>query len=141
MKRKMIVYSFLSVAALTAVTAVWMYNRPRASVGKSAPAFKLSAAHLAGAYERDENEANSLYTGKVLEVEGTLKEVTMSEGTVTLTMAGNAGMTGVTCYLEDGGQERYRGLKAGKTIRVKGVCNGYLLDVVLDNCILLTAER
>ena len=129
-----------SVILITSAIAVFMYYKPHRSVRKEEAAFKLSVAELVDAFSKNENDANARYVGKILEVEGTLKEMILNDSTLILLMGDSTGLTGVSCYLLRDQKDKYTGLTRGKTVTVKGICNGMLLDVVLDKGIILPEE-
>jgi len=126
-----------SVLLITSAIAVFMYYKPHRSVRKEDAAFRLSVSELVDAFSQDESQANALYAGKVLEVHGTLKEMILNDSTLILLMGDSSQMTGVSCYLQKDQKDKYTSLKRGDTVSVKGICNGMLLDVVLDKGILL----
>lgn len=126
-----------SVILITSVIVAFMYYKPHRSVRKEEAAFRMSVTELVDAFSNDENQANSLYVGKVLEVEGALKEIIMNDSTLVLLMGDSSQMTGISCYLQKDQKEKYTKLRRGETVRVKGICNGMLMDVVLDKGILL----
>ncbi|MEX1239205.1 MAG: hypothetical protein WEB30_05795 [Cyclobacteriaceae bacterium] len=137
MKKKITVYMISSVILITSVIVAFMYYKPHRSVRKEEAAFRMSVTELVDAFSNDENQANSLYVGKVLEVEGALKEIIMNDSTLVLLMGDSSQMTGISCYLQKDQKEKYTKLRRGETVRVKGICNGMLMDVVLDKGILL----
>ena len=129
-----------SVLLITSVIAVFMYYKPHRSVRKEEAAFKVSVSELVDAFSKDETHANALYGGKILEVEGTLKEMILNDSTLILLMGDSTQITGVSCYLQKDQKDKYTTLKRGESVNVKGICNGMLLDVVLDKGILLPDE-
>lgn len=129
-----------SVILFTSVIAVLKYYKPHRSVKKEEAAFRMSVSELVTAFANDEVDANTRYAGKILEVRGTLKEMILNDSTLILLMGDSSEMTGVSCYLQRDQKDKYTMLKRGEQVKVKGVCNGMLLDVVLDKAILLTDE-
>lgn len=129
-----------SVILITSFIAVIMYFKPHRSVRNEDAMFTLSVAELVTAFVNDEGQANAKYVGKVLEVHGTLKEMILNDSTLILLMGDSTQSTGVSCYLQRDQKEKYTDLKRGEPVRVKGICNGMLLDVVLDRGLLMTAE-
>ncbi len=140
MKRKTVVIMISSVLLITSAIAVFMYYKPHRSVRKEDAAFRLSVTELVQAFSNDEARANELYAGKVIEVEGTLKEMILNDSTLILLMGDSTEMTGVSCYLQKDQKDKYTRLTRGENVNVKGICNGLLLDVVLDKGILLPDE-
>lgn len=129
-----------AVILIASVIAVFKYYKPHRSVQKEEPAFRLSVAELVSAFSNDETDANARYAGKVLEVHGTLKEMILNDSTLILLMGDSSQMTGVSCYLQRDQKDKYTTLIRGEQVRVKGICNGMLLDVVIDKGILLSNE-
>lgn len=126
-----------SVILVTSVICLLIYYKPHRSVRKEEAAFKLSVSQLVDAFSQDETQANALYLGKVLEVQGILKEIILNDSSLVLLLGDSTQSTGVSCYLQKDQKDRYTTLKRGESVNVKGICNGMLLDVVLDKGILL----
>ncbi len=129
-----------SAILITSVIFIMLYYKPHRSVGRDEPAFRLTVPQLAEAFSEDEEKANTLYSGKVLEVEGTLKEMILNDSTLILLMGEESQAMGVSCYLNKDQKNKYRSLKRGAQVRIKGICNGMLLDIVMDKCVLLQGE-
>lgn len=129
-----------SVILLSSAIAVFMYYKPHRSVRKEDAAHKLSVEELVQAFAEDEEQANAQYAGKVLEVYGNLKEMILNDSTLILLMGDSTQMIGVSCYLQKDQKAKYTTLKRGQPVSVKGICNGMLLDVVVDKGILLPDE-
>jgi|SRR5690606_24599216 hypothetical protein len=140
MKRKTLVYMTSSLLLIASVIAVFKYYKPHRSVKKEEAAFKLSVSKLVDAFSADENQANAQYAGKIIEVRGALKEMILNDSTLILLMGDSTLPTGVSCYLQRDQKDKYTTLKKGEEVLVKGVCNGMLLDVVIDKAILLPNE-
>lgn len=127
-----------SVIVITSLVAVFMYFKPHRSVRNEDALFTLHVSELVRAFVEDEARANALYVGKVIEVRGTLKEMILNDSTLILLMGDSTEMTGVSCYLQQDQKQKYTGLTRGSSVSVKGVCNGMLLDVVIDKALLLS---
>lgn len=129
-----------SVILIASVIAAFKYYKPHKSVRKEEAAYRLSVADLVNAFSEDETSANSRYVGQIIEVRGTLKEMILNDSTLILLMGDSTQMTGLSCYLQKAEKDKYTSLTRGEQVSVKGVCNGMLLDVVLDKAILLEDE-
>lgn len=141
MKKKVYIYIFLAAIVIAVAVAVGMYFKPHPSVEAAEPAFTLSASELIDAFTNDEPSATMLYAGKVLEVHGKVKQISFSDSSMVLQIGDAGQMSSVSCYFYNGKPAHYASLKAGQSVRVKGICNGMLLDVVLDKCILLSDDE
>lgn len=130
-----------SVILVTSIIFIVIYYKPHRSVRQEEAAFTVTVSELVDAFRQDEMKANALYAGKVLEVEGALKEMILNDSTLILLMGDSTRMMGVSCYLNKDQKDKYTSLTRGEPVKVKGICNGLLLDIVLDKCILLPAEE
>jgi hypothetical protein len=139
MKRKI---ALLIGAMLLIMTAVFfmLYNKPHRSVKGEEPAFDLSVSQLIEAFSNDETGADSMYTGKVIQVTGPLRNMIRNDSTLILVLGGDEELMGVSCYMERSQIARSENLRQGESITIKGFCNGMLMDVVLDNGILVRDE-
>lgn len=144
MRRKgesIVLYVILSLLLIAIAVFLGVYHKPHPSVAREEAAFKVSASHLVEAFSKDEMEANARYAGKILEVRGPLREMIVDDSTTVLLMGDSNLPARVSCYLQPGQEEAARNLKEGESIAVKGICNGILLDVILDRAILLEYEQ
>ena len=137
-RRKTWLLVLLAIIVLASVIAVALLNRPKANIAEVEADFSLSAAELIDAFAENETEADRLYGGKVLEVEGTVKRVITDENAPILVMGDTSRDISISCYLQTETPQQYGGLQPGDVVKVKGVCNGMLMDIMLDRTILLT---
>ena len=141
MKRKVYIYILVAMIVVAIAAAARMYFKPHPSVKAAEPAFTLSALDLIDAFTNDEASATMLYGGKILEVTGVVKEISFSDSSMVLQMGDTNRMESVSCYVYNGKQTHYTSIRPGKSVRVKGFCNGMLMDVVLDKCIILSDDE
>lgn len=142
MKRKTTIYLFVALAAAGLLVAFFVLNRNASSgIDKDQkPAFELSAAQLVKAFATDEMKADSMYGGKVLEVHGTLSRIIEDEGTRIWIIGDTTLPLRVSCYLDPRNAEKVSDTNTGSDVRVKGFCNGMLIDIILDNTIVMTNQ-
>jgi hypothetical protein len=120
-------------AALMAVfaVAIWFYNKPHRTADRK-PFVSLSAVALFKAFEADEISANENYLDKVVEVHGEVAEVMQDmDGQTVVVFKTEDAIFGVRCTLD----QNHSPIQPGDTIHLKGICKGFLSDVVLTNCI------
>jgi len=131
--KKLQVSIFILVLLLVAagVTAYRLYNKPHASAA-TATALPVTAAELVTAFENNEASANQQYLGKALQVSGTVSDLTQNQQQQQVLVLNGSAMSGVQCTLE----ESIQGIKKGDSITIKGFCNGFLTDVIIDRCVL-----
>lgn len=128
---KPIILIVLVIGIATAAYAwFFVWNKPKTDV-EAASAIKIDATALFDAYVKNEAAANKAYLEKILEVSGEVTDITKNEeGLNVVLMKTNDPMFGVNCTLEEQNTVVHKGDK----IILKGICTGYLTDVVLIRC-------
>lgn len=126
------------VFALVAAFLVWQYTfrKTGTSVDNQKTERTCTATELITAFETDENAANALYLGKILEVSGTVDGVTEDSLGISVYLKDPDAVAGVMCSF-DRQNLKSEWVVAGTQVTVKGICTGYLLDVVLNKCSLV----
>jgi len=134
-RKKLITWVLLSVLVILGtggIVGYKMYTKPHRNVSQ-AKSLQVTAAGLVAAYENNEANANSMYLDKILEVTGEINEVTKNQkGETVITLKGGD-MSGVICTLEGIASPD---IKPGSSVVIKGICTGFLTDVVLVRCVL-----
>ena len=133
--KKYLKYIFL-LAVLGGAFGFYMYNKPHQNMSKAAAEMQLSATQLFTDYENDEATANGKYLDKIMEVSGKVKEVTTDEnGMTSLTLESGSEMFGVICQMDNLTKHDRTDFKEGEEVKLKGICTGVLMDVVLVRCV------
>jgi hypothetical protein len=128
--------------ALAIAVLVWKYTfRPAESnvSGQKADA-EIAAAQLLQAFETNEADANALYLDKILMVSGTVESVTEDSLGISVYLKDSDAMAGIICSFDKEYREAMA-LQKGIPANIKGICTGYLMDVVLNKCSLLPVEN
>lgn len=99
--------------------------------------FIVSAEAIGKEYILNEKQANEKYVTKTLVVIGKIKEIDFEKGKsiITVKSIGNQN-DNVICNMLTEENSHIVKLRKGDTVKIKGVCTGYLLDVMLDQCIV-----
>lgn len=102
----------------------------------------LNATDLIEDYQLNEEKSDSIYSGKIIEITGFVKEITFLNKRNTVILNSNSDTFGVICDINPNQKEKIKQLKEHQKIKVKGICKGFLKDVILLNCYidLLTNE-
>ena len=128
-KMKKIIIILLILGAGAGSYGYYLYNKPRAGASDMRTAYVVDAKDFFAEYSSDENAANAKYLGKAVEVTGTIRSIeTDDRGTRNIAIE-TGDMGAVSCQFEK--KDQMPSMTAGSRIRVKGVCSGLLLDVVL----------
>ncbi len=130
MKFKILIAFFL-IILIGAGVGYYYLQKEVAPLDEVEPDFRLTADELYDAFEADETAAGEKYIDKVIEVSGKVDRFTAQEAGVNIVLsAENAIAGGVNCAFTDPPSK----LEPGTAIKIKGKCQGFLLDVVLNNC-------
>ncbi len=118
--------------------AYYLYNKPVADTENIDASFTITADELFQQFELNETEANSKYLGKIIEVNGKVREFSIGDsGELNLVLASHSDMFGVNCGLSKDQDAKYKNYKVGDPIKIKGECSGISMDVVLTRCVIV----
>ena len=134
---KVTLFSVLILVVIIIGMGIYLYNKKPADLQNSKVDYKISATLLATAFERDETAATVKYVNKVLEVNGiVVSSMANDQNVVTIALKTEKPLTFVICTFQDLGGLRQPGV--GEEIVLRGVCSGTLIDVLMNNCVLVT---
>jgi hypothetical protein len=141
MKKSPKKYRFFLVAALFMAVIVGLYgygeyNRSLPDTHYMKPAFKLEASTFIKQFETDESKANAKYADKTISVHGVAHTVQTTDTTATVFLNDGYSGTSVVCQFGRESNEEIKDLKKGDLVTIKGICSGYLMDVVMVRCVL-----
>lgn len=113
--------------------AWYVWNKPARDV-LDEKGIEITASALFDAYTKNENEANIKYLNKAIEVTGVVVEANENQAGQSVVMLQSSDpVFGINCtFKEDPGP-----LKKGATITFKGICTGFLSDVIINQGILV----
>jgi hypothetical protein len=134
---KKVLIGILFVLVVTFGVVYILYNKPHRDPATE-KSIKVSSIELFKAFESNEVEANKLYLDKVLEVNGIIAEVTSNQnGMPVLALETENILFGVRCTMNSAETDA----KVGETVIIKGVCTGYLSDVIITNAIKVEVNK
>lgn len=140
MTKKKLVLGLVFFLALAMVIAVitWRYvfREAETNVAARSVDVEISVTDLVSRFETNEEAANADLLGKVLLVEGLVESLKEDSLSISVYLKNPEDMAGVICSFGKNDVESSK-VNAGTTLKVKGICTGYLLDVVLNRCVLV----
>ncbi len=98
---------------------------------------KISSADLLASFIEDESKANSDFVERIIEVKGTVKEVTFLNNRYTVLLQGQGEYACLICDMDEDEIDQINQVAVGDIITLKGVCKGFLMDAILLNCVLV----
>jgi ABC-type lipoprotein release transport system permease subunit len=137
MKNKKI--TFLSIITLLLLVNGYYYILPmfkssEKNLQNDLAELTISSKDLIKAYTINEEKSDRLYAGKIIEVSGFIKEISFLNNRNTIILNSNTETFGVICDVNPNQKEKIKLLKKHQKISVKGICKGFLKDVILLNC-------
>jgi len=127
----------LAVVLLIAITGIgvglYLFNLKARDLSNASPDFVLTATDLQKAFEENEAAATAKFTGKIIQVTGEVNTVKSGENNSTnISLITGSDMSSVICTFPS--PNKPADLPAGSSVTIRGVCSGYLMDVLLNNC-------
>lgn len=114
--------------------AYYLFQKKTPGLQHVKPDFELTSHELFDAFNKDEQAALAIYEGKVLQVRGQVLMLQANDSIASLILdAENAMMGGVNCSFNYPDVQ----VKRKTEVTVKGRCQGFLTQVVLNNCIII----
>lgn len=122
---------------LVSFVFIKMYNKPHKDITSAHPEFVVTVTELVEEFQTDELEANQKYLDNVLQVEGVVADISTNNGKSVLTLRQEGSSTQVICTLDVSENKKVLQLKEGQQVTVKGVCTGFLWDIMLVRTIIV----
>jgi hypothetical protein len=130
----------IPIIAIAAIYGYREFNRKPADVSNLKPQVTITVDSIIAAYENDEAKANTLFLGKTILVNGIIVEMNNQQDTLLNVIMGNEGLHNVSCVLDNGQLENYKKYSVGKPVSIKGICTGFLADVELNRCVIVSEK-
>ncbi|HOT13438.1 MAG TPA: hypothetical protein PK252_01640 [Bacteroidales bacterium] len=127
----------LALAVIGFIVLLFVFRKADDTVAKQKTDYSVQSKQLVTDFENNENTANAKYLGKILEIEGPVAEITVDSNAVVVVLRPEGAMSGVNCALGKSQVADTSKISIGKTVKIKGVCNGYLMDVVVNKASLV----
>ena len=109
-------------------------------VGSKPTDVKITAVKLFKDYESNEVAADEKYKNKILEVTGTIEDISVVLGQIFIDLkTGEYELTSIHCSFSDTHKSKIAKLRKGQSVTVKGRCTGMLLNlgITLEKCVIL----
>lgn len=136
MKLKKIIISALILAFIGAFIGYKMYNKPHVNVATEKADIVLSADQILADFTTDEAVANAKYLEKIIQVKGIVLETKIENNTGIIILQTNDDFATILCHLTPQETKNISKIKKGQQITLKGICTGFLMDVVLVKCVI-----
>jgi hypothetical protein len=115
------------------VVKFYVFKKAETSVASKKADIVMESGDLVTNFENDEKSANAKYLNKIIEVKGVIDNITDTKADVTVYLKQKASTSGVVCSFDKTVFQKNT-VKIGDQVSIKGICSGYLMDVVLNKC-------
>jgi len=131
----------LAIALVGGILAVmYTFRKTAVSVGSKKAEVEIQATGLLEAFETDEVKANEMYLGKIVSVTGTVESVSEDSVGISVYLKEDADFAGVICSFDKSADD-VTNVNKGNVVVIKGICTGYLMDVVMNRCALVSRQQ
>jgi hypothetical protein len=131
MKKKYLLYATLILLICGFYYGYQMYNKPLQSIENKNADVALTAVDLLKDFNNNEHEANTKYLDKIIAVSGKVTQIQNNN----IYLSTDNEMSNIICEMED--VTNLSAISKDEMIVVKGVCTGYLMDVILVRCTII----
>jgi hypothetical protein len=117
-------------------TGFYLFNKKHQDLLKTRPDFIVTSIDLQKEFETDESVATARYENKIIEVCGIVGSVKSGEeGILSVSLNTGSDFSAVICTFPsttDPGT-----FTKGSQVAIRGECSGFLMDVLLNNCVIV----
>ena len=134
MNKKKIIIVVLILGLIVAFVAYKMYNKPHVNVFEKSADIITNADKILKDFSSDENTANTKYLEKIIKIKGAVSDIKIENEKGIISLETNDEFGSVLCHLSIESTKKIKEIQKGQDIVVKGICTGYLMDVILVKC-------
>ena len=137
MKKNKILISVFVIILIAFYLGYKMYNKPHINVSNTKSEITLSANTILKDFTTDEAAANAKYLDKIITITGEVLKINTEKNKGTITLKTNDNFGSILCHLSKKATLNLNKIKKGQNVTIKGICTGYLMDVIIIKCELL----
>lgn len=134
MNKKKLIIAVIIIGVIGAFVAYKMYNKPHINITNAKSDLNITSNKILADFSSDENKANTLYLDKIVEVTGTISKIKVEKEKGIITLKTNDDFGSVLAHLSEKATLKINNIKEGEAITIKGICTGYLMDVIVVKC-------
>ena len=129
---------FIAIGGILA--ALYFYNLKPKNLQKVKPDFVVTATDFQKSFEENEKASSEKYINKIIEVSGEIASARPGEkSTLNVSLKTGSDLSSVICTFPIVSDTTL--FKTGNQITLRGVCSGFLMDVLLNNCAVLKTSK
>ncbi len=128
------------IAAIVLIISLLAPGDNSEEYSPTATPIKVTAQALYEAYEENEVAADAKYDDKILEVRGIVESIgkdILDTPYIKLTSGAEYEVWGVQCMFDEKHESELARLTKGQITTIQGRCSGYLINVIVRDCVLV----
>jgi len=134
-------YLFLIPVFILLSVFSYIYNKStEIDITKTSTEIFINSEEIVELFVGKENKALSLFKNKVVEVTGKVKSVNFTNNKPNIILYSNYNNHNVICEMQIANTTKINKELTSKTITLKGICKGFLEDVIILNCTVLNIK-
>ena len=144
MKKIVKIGIILAVIGVIAAAFIWKFyvNKPHDDIDKATPAYSMTTEEIWKSYNANLKTADSIYTGKVIEITGNLSRIDKNDSLVSVIFVMDAdpmfGDKTISCQMYKKHNDEAASLVKGSSVKIKGFCTGYNdTDIIFNKCSII----
>jgi hypothetical protein len=144
MKKLVKIGIILAITGVIAAALIWKFyvNKPHDDIDKASPAYSITTEEIWKNYNSNLKTADSIYTGKVIELTGNLSRVDKNDSLVSVIFVMDAdpmfGDKTISCQMYKKHNDEAAALTTGTKVKIKGFCTGYNdTDIIFNKCSII----
>ena len=141
MKKIVKIGIILAVIGLIAAVFIWKFyvNKPHDDIDRATPAYSMTTEEIWKQYNLDLKTADSLYTGKVIEISGKINRTDKSDTLVyavfVMEVDSMFGDKSVRCEMLQKYNIKASAFQKDALVKIKGFCTGFdQTDIKFNKC-------
>lgn len=132
---KISIFTSIGIACILGIYTIFNYEG--IDTRKAKTELSITTNELFDDFNEDKEASFNQYIEKVIEVKGTLYQVTFKGDKYSLLLRGKQIDALVLCEMQKDQAPIIETLQIGDEVKVKGILKGFLMDAILLNCIVL----
>lgn len=116
----------------------YLYNKPLVNISKTDPTLIIESQVILNNFNKDEVAANKMYVNKIIQLTGQIDQLTFENGNSVIILTDKTKRSSIICHMEAKDNMKVLKLEKGKVVTIKGMCTGFLMDVIMVRCVLIS---
>lgn len=136
-KGKILLGLVISLIAIGIIISASLLNKSHLDISAENTQIVISSNKLFEDFQNDETEANTKYLEQIIQVKGTIVDINIDKNKGVIALTSDDELGNVLCHLDSTETHKISLLHKGQSINIKGVCTGFLMDVILVKSVII----